>query len=403
MKRIRSYLILSIALVLLIGVLLAGNYALSPRLPDGEDFLVRWMGARAFLFDQENPYIEESAIEVQKEIYGHPAEKDEYPYRLDTPFYILVFYFPFAFIENFALARSLWMSFAEIALFGVGFLSIHLAKWKISRLNLALFFIALFLSFYGLYPLLIASGVIFKALFLLLALFALQEKWDEALAVLLVFGITYLESGGLVFILIFFTLITSRQWRVFSLMGMSIIALVGFSLIIYPNWLLPFAGAVLANLRATQGIFFSETLQIWLPDRGDLIAQIIKWVAILILILEWFNVRGRSGQHLFWVAGLSLAITPFLGLHITPDIYPFFFFPLALVFKTAQDRWGGKKWSISLALILLTTSWVIYLRVAHAPEILPYLLPLLLIFALYWIRWWIIRPPRMWADKVMKK
>ncbi len=361
------------------------------------------MGARAFLFDQENPYTEESAIKVQKEIYGHPAEKDEYPYRLDTPFYILIFYFPFAFIENFDLARAFWMSFAEIALFGVGFLSIHLAKWKISRRNLILFFTALFLSFYGLQPLILSSSAIFKALFLLLALFALQEKWDEILAILLVFGITYLDRGGLVFILIFFILITSRHWRVFSMLGMSVIALVGFSLIIYPDWLLPFANALLANLRATQGILFSETLQIWLPDKGNLIAQIIKWVAIFILALEWIAVRGRLSQHVFWVAGLSLAITPFLGFHITSDIYPFLFFPLALVFKTAQDRWGGTEWGISLVLTLLIASWVIYLRVPRAPEILPYLFPLLLIFSLYWMRWWIIRPPRTWADKVMRK
>ena len=403
MKKIRSYLLFSLALILLIGILFAINYAIIPRLPGGEDLRVPWMGARAYLFEEVNPYTAEFAREVQIEIYGHPAKEGEYPYRLDTPFYILIFYFPFAFIENFALARSLWMSFSEIALFGVGFLSIQLVKWKISRLHLTLFFLALFLSFYGVTPLLIGSNAIFKAFILLFALVALTENQDEILAVFLILGASYLVSGGLLLLFILFVLITSRRGGVFSVLAMSLIALVGFSLIIFPDWLLPFVGSLLANLRAEQGFLLSETLPIWLPDNGTLIAKIIQWVSIIILILEWYAVRGRPTQHTLWVASLSLAILPFLGIGITADLYPFLFLPLALILKNAQDRWAHRQWGVSLALLLLLTAWMIFLKVPHALEILAYIFPLLLIFSLYWIRWWTVRPPRTWADEVMQK
>ncbi len=361
------------------------------------------MGSRAYLFDQINPYTAEFAREVQIEIYGHVANENEYPYRLDIPFYLLVFYFPFAFIENFDLARALWMSFAEITLFGVGFLSIYLAEWKISRLNLTLFFTAIFLSFYGLYPIMVASSAIFTTFILFLALVALREKWDEVLAILLVFGASYLTRGGLLFLLILFVLITSRRKRVFSVLAMSFISIVGFSLIIFPNWILPFASSLLANLCAEHGMLLGETLLIWYPNRGVLIAGIIKWISILVLILEWNAVRKGTNQHVLWLAGFSLAITPFLGIHITADIFPFLFLPLALILKNMQDRWRNRKWGVSLALLLLPTSWIIVWRVPYAIEILTYLLPLLLIFALYWIRWWIVRPPHTWADEVMQK
>ncbi len=403
LKKIRPYLLVFLAFIIIIGILLAANYTIAPRLSGGEDLLVPWMGSRAYLFDQVNPYSAEFARDIQIEIYGHPAKEGEYPYRLDIPFYLLVFYFPFAFIEDFNMARALWMSFSEIALFGVGILSIHLAEWKISRLNLTLFFSALFFSFYGFYPLMVGSSAIFTAFILLLALLALREKWDKVLAILLIFGATYLADGGLLFLLIIFILITSRRGRVFSALAMSLIAILGFSLIIFPSWILSFASSLLANLRAEHGILFSEVLQIWYPDKGVLVADIIKWISILILILEWNAARKSASQHVFWLVGLSLAITPFLGVRITSDLYPFLFFPLALIFKNTQDRWRDRKWGVSLVLFLLPASWIIFWRVPHAFEILTYLLPLLLVLFLYWIRWWVIRPPRTWADKVTQK
>ncbi|MBT3320971.1 MAG: hypothetical protein HN392_01670 [Anaerolineae bacterium] len=403
MKKLYLLFTIIFTFAILVGVLLAANYTISPRLSGGEDFRVSWMGARAYLFDEANPYTVEVAREAQVEIYGRFAEEGEYPYRLDKPFYILFFYFPFAFMENFNLARALWMSFSEIALFGVGLLSIQLAGWKISRLNLALLFTALFLSFYGLYPLIIGAGSIFTTLIFLLVLLTLREKKDEALAILLFFSTIYLGSGGVLFFFILFILITSRRRRVFSVLSMSLIAIIGFSLIFFPDLPLSFLRATFANLRVAQGFLLSETLQIWRPKDGALIAEIIKWFSILLLIFEWITLHKRPFEHLLWGAGLSIAITPFLGIHATSNIYPLLFFPFVLVLKTVQSRWGSKEWIVSLAIISLFASWVIFWRTPDALKILAYLFPLLLIISLYWMRWWTIRPPRTWADKINLK
>lgn len=399
-KKLLPFAAIALIFLLLVGILLAANYSITPRLSGGESFRVSWMGARIFLFEQSNPYTSDAAQETQIEIYGHPAKEGEYPYRLDIPFYLLVFYFPFAFIENFDLARALWMSFAEIALFGVGVLSIYLAEWRTSRINISLFFAALFFSFYGLYPLFEGSGAIFTALILLASLVAFREKWDEVLGILLIFGTFHLQSGGLLFFFILFFLITSKRWKIFTILGMTLIALFGITLIILPNWIIPFASSLLANSRVGQGFLLSETLQIWRPDDGLLIANILKWVSIFILFIEWRTVRGRDFQHILWVASLSIAITPFLEIHITPALFTLLFFPLALFLKTAQSRWKNAKWGIPVFLLFLLSSWIVFLKASHALEMLTFIFPFILLLALYWIRWWLIRPPRTWADQL---
>ncbi|MBT3313809.1 MAG: hypothetical protein HN390_04270 [Anaerolineae bacterium] len=399
-EKIISIVVVALAFSLLVGILFRVNYLITPEFSGGDSFRVPWMGARTFLFTENNPYLAETAEETQIAIYGQPAEEGQYPYRLDTPFYLLIFYFPFALIKDFDQARALWMSLAEISLFAVGFLSIYLAEWKSSRVSLVLFFSTLFLSFYGLYPLFEGSGTIFTALILLLALVALREKWEEVLGILLLFSTFHLQKGALLLFFILFLIIAARRWRVFSIFAMSFVVVVAITLIIFPDWIIPFAGSLRANLRVGQGLLFSETLQVWQPDDGKIIANITKWIALLLLFIEWRSARGKDFPRLLWVASLSIVMTPFLDIRITPDLFPYFFLPLVLFLKTIRSRWENAKWGIPFLFILLLSSWVIFTQSTHAFEILTFAFPFILGISLYWMRWWLIRPPRTWVDQI---
>ena len=398
--KIISVAVFVFAFAILIGILFRINYTFTAKLSGGETFRVGWMGARNFLFEKENPYLAESAIDTQIAIYGQPAEEGEYPYRLDIPFYLLVFYFPFAFIEDFSLARALWMSFAEVALFGVGFLIINLAEWKLSHLNLTFFFLALFFSFYGLYPLLDVSVATFTALILLLSLIAFREKEDAMLGFLLLFSTIHLQNGALLLFFLIFLIVTTKRWRVFSIFGMSLTVVLIVTLIISSDWIVPYLGALRANLRVGQGLLFNETLQIWRSNDGALIANIIKWLALLILFTEWRIARGKDFIHLLWVASLSIVLTPFLNIRTTSALFPLLFLPFALFLKTAQSRWKNAKWWIPIFSTLLLSSWVFFVQMSHSLEILTFILPGTLFLALYWMRWWLIRPLRTWADQI---
>jgi hypothetical protein len=155
-----------------------------------------------------------------------------------------------------------------------------------------------------------------------------------------------------------------------------------------------------ANLRAEQGLLLGETFRLWSPSKGLLAAQILKWAFLLLLIWEWNNARGKDFRHLLWVASLSLVLTPFLGVPLKATLYPFLFLPLVLVFKTARERWQRAEWLSVALLLLLLVSEIILWQFPRTYLLLAYLYPTLLLLALYWIRWWVVRPPRTWADKL---
>ena len=399
-KKIQSYALFAFIFLLFLGLLFAINARITPHLSGGGEFRVAWQGTRNFLFEQKDPYSVKAAEAIQEEFYGRPAREGEYPYRLDLPLYMLFLYLPFALLEDFHLARALWLSFAEIAFLGVGFLSIRLTDWKASRLHLILFFLALFLSFYGIAALSFGASAIFTALIFLLALIAFAEGMDEALAALLLFGSLHAGEGGLAFLFILFLIFRARRWRVLSMMLMSLIALLGISFIISGDWFLPFLSSFLANLRAADGLLFSEMLQRWLPTKANLVSQVIKWGLLLLLLLEWRKTREQDFQHLLWTASLSLVLTPFLGVPLKATLYPFLFLPLALIFKTAKDRWQRAEWLIAPLLLLLLSTEIILWKFPQSYSLLAYLYPFLLLIGLYWVRWWIVRPPRTWADQL---
>ena len=389
-----------VALALLLGSLIWLNQQLIPRVDAGEQFAAPWMGARAFLMEGRSPYSTPIAERVQVFVYGHHVEAGAYPYYLNIPFYQLFAYLPLALIPDFNLALAVWMSFAELALFGVGFLSIYLAHWKPTPWNAVLYFLVLFFSFYGLYPVLGGSGTVFTALLLLLALLAIREGWDVLLGILLIFGSLNLARGGLLFLMLIFWVYSAKRLQAIYLSAMSLMVVLVASFLLLPSWFSTFLGAFLANSRADYGLLFSDFLQFWIPAMGAPIAQIIRWLVVLAIFLEWGALRGKSFEHLLWTAAFSVSVVPFLNIHISPYFYTFLLFPLPLLFKIVEDRWGSiSHWLAALFLFLILSAWLLFARTTHALQLLTFLYPALLLLGLYWLRWWSLRAPRTWMDE----
>ncbi len=79
--------------------------------------------------------------------------------------------------------------------------------------------------------------------------------------------------------------------------------------------------------------------------------------------------------------------------------------PLALVFAVVHDRWrrfGG--WlTFLLMLVIFIVPWLLYYlsftgSYKFASELTFLFLPHSTLIGLYWIRWWAIRPPRIFSD-----
>jgi hypothetical protein len=74
-----------------------------------------------------------------------------------------------------------------------------------------------------------------------------------------------------------------------------------------------------------------------------------------------------------------------------------------LIVSVMVQRWGllGVGSGILVTAGLFFGLWGAQLSGTKSVFILLY--PLILTLLLYWIRWWAVRPPRMWADEIMRR
>ncbi|MDX1378383.1 MAG: glycosyltransferase family 87 protein, partial [Anaerolineales bacterium] len=285
----RSRKLLSIEevrLLLLVIVLFAGllalNIYLARILPGGEQFFMRWSGARAFLFEQIEPYSSTIAERTQNVAYGRQALSSEYPYVLNDPFYIVMLYIPLALFSDFAIARGLWMLLSEAALIGLLIAIVRSFEWEPPRwLFLALVVYSLF-GYYSLTALGAGTPAVVIILLCFFFLAALRTFSDE-LAGALLFLISYQwEVTALFFLFVMVFMIANKRWRILTGFGMSLAILFAISFLTYPGWGLPYFRAVLADWYAVPNISFGHTASDWFPNVN---IDIGLWTALLLGVI----------------------------------------------------------------------------------------------------------------------
>ncbi|HKJ40042.1 MAG TPA: glycosyltransferase family 87 protein, partial [Anaerolineales bacterium] len=220
--------LLLLAMFILAG-LLALNIYLAQTLPGGEQFFLRWSGARAYLLEQIEPYSSTIAERTQNLAYGRQAFSGEYPYVLNDPFYIVLLYIPLALFSDFAIARGLWMLLSEAAMLGLLYSLIRSLEWEPPRWLLAALIIFGLFSYYSLTA--FGSGtpaVIFVFLFFTI-LISLRSFSDE-LAGALLFLVAYQWEVSALFVLyIIFFVIANKRWKVLTGFGMSFVLMAAIS------------------------------------------------------------------------------------------------------------------------------------------------------------------------------
>jgi hypothetical protein len=388
-------------------VLLAVNIFLARILPGGEWLYLRWNGARAFLFEQVEPYSTTVAERVQQLVYGRNAFSSEYGYVLNDPFYIVLLYTPLALFSDFSLARGIWMLFAEAALVGSVVFAIRLSEWEPPRwLYISLIGFSLF-SYYSLNSLISNSPTVFF-LFLYLSILLALRSFNDELAGALLFLIAYQwEVGVLFFLFIIVAVIANKRWKVFSGFGMSLFVLLVVSFLSYPGWGLPYIRAVLSDWYRGANLNLNSYLSFWFSDSQFPIASIVALALSVIVFIEWLGALRSSFRRIVWAASLSLAVTPLLGFAIFESNYVVLILPLVLVLTLVWERWHRRR-VLATALVLaiafavpfvlsifnVTTNERVY---SDALTLLP---PVAAIIALYWMRWQVVRASRPWLEQV---
>ena len=405
MSRSLNIILLILALLVaagLLGGLVWANTRYVRTRPVEKDFLVPWLGARTFLQYGDSPYSGPATQRAQVVYYGRLAGVHEDPLRLWLPMPFELFYFPFALVPDYALARAIWMTCLEIALVALGFLSLRLTDWKPARTLLP--FILLFPLFwvYGALPLVNGSGTGFLALALVGALLALHDQKDELAGALLLLAAGAPRIVGIFLFFLIWWLIYHRRWRVFWGFLMSLALLLALSFLLLPNWFLPFLSGVASHASFVRSLSSLEIFASWSPVVGLRLGWVLIVGLLLALFIEWGGTLRKGYRHFAWTIGLSLAVIPLLGIPLATQDFVFLFIPVAVLLGIMAERWSRpRRWGVAgiTLLIILAGSWLlaIEMRAVSAYEALPdslfLVLPVMLTIGLYWMRWWYLSLP----------
>jgi hypothetical protein len=177
------------------------------------------------------------------------------------------------------------------------------------------------------------------------------------------------------------------------------------SFLIYPDWLIPFLRATVNNLRADFGFNVHAILINLFPAQGRTLGWILTIGLFILLGYEWSVAREGDFRRFYWVSCLSLAAAPLLGFRTEMEHLVVLVIPLALVFAIVHDRWRriGNGLTILLMVVIFVVPWLLFFlsmtrSYKFASELTFLFLPISTLIGLYWIRWWAIRPPRIFSD-----
>ncbi len=372
-------------------------------LKGGGDFFVHWAAARGFVLDKVDPYSGEIPARVQSLVYDDSAKASDEPYILDTPFQILLLYFPFALLSDPVLARAFYTLILELAFFVLAILSLRLTEWEAPWFLAVSFVLFAVPSFYSIQAVYEASPILTLGLLYAGILYFLRIEMDELAGALIAVSLYYWEVGGPFLFLVFLRIYQQKRTRVWAGFFMLSSILFFISFLVYPGWIIPFLRATVNNLRADFGFNIHTILVHFWPAQGQFLAWIFTAALVILFGYELSLARGGDDRRFYWTACLALAVAPLLGFRTEMEHLAVLVIPLALVFALIHDRWRriGSLLTFLLMLLVFAVPWIIdyyCLERAAAQEIIFIFLPLFTLIGLYWIRWWAIRPPRILSD-----
>lgn len=397
-----------ILLVSLLGLLFLlgyANYRFSLHSPGGNDFLARWSGAYHWIVKGVNPYSQEVSLATQEMIYGRPAniEAGEDIAHFVYPLPAMIFFAPFG-LFPYPMARALWMTFLEIGLPLLAFLSLKIAKWRPPKWLVGFFLIFSIVWYPGARSIIVGQFAVIEAILLAGAVLAVQDKKDILGGILLGLSISKPQMSYLLVTYIFIWSLSAKRWKLLiSIIG-SIFVLMAGSILLIPNWPLRWIWQVLEYPEyTTHGSPISIITNI-LPRGGDKVALAISALFTVYLVWEWIQSFGKSEHAFSWTAAMTLVITNLISFRTATTNYVVMLPALTLVFKTIEDRWGkkGRIFTLVILVSLLIGIWLLFLftidgNQEHPSVFLP--LPILSFVTLLWMRSWVTRQTPLFEEK----
>lgn len=387
---------------------LFANLVLAERMKGGGGILMPWKNVRvSFGLDNGEPYSGAVAAYVQRQAYGGVARAGQNPYYFNLPYYLTLLYAPLSLVGNPSVARGLYLALAEVALFAMTALSLRLADWRPRRLFAILFYLFAGLGLYSLFALYEGTPAVLLGLVYLGILLALREEADELAGALIAVAFAHWEIGGPFLLLVLLYVAYQRQRRSGVLVGFIIptFTLLAIAYLVQPGWVFSYLVGVFANWTTTFGLTPGAIfIRLW-PEIGSRLGWGLTSLSVLILAFEWARARSGDFRRFYWAACLTLSLTPLTGLRSGFENLVVLIPAAALIFATVRERWKAGYWlTISLLALFFAAPWILYLGgfipATLRTDLTFLFLPVATVIGLYWIRWWVVRPPRTWTERV---
>jgi len=394
-------LVIVLAIVVIVGLYWV-NYQFSKTNPGGNDFLVHYIGTRSLIFDGISPYSNEVATRIQIAAYGHPAEGIEHELRVAYPLYSVFLFAPFSIIEEFNAARAAWMTVLELALIAMVFLSFDLVGWKPDIKFQAGILLFSLIWYHAIRGIINGNAVILIALMITAALSMIKKDHDAQAGILLAATTIKPHLVLLLLLFIIFWAIYKKRWKlIFWFLG-STAVLIGFGLILIPDWIYQNIWEVLRYPGYNPAGTLAAALAEWFPSLESQLKWIVAVPLGLLLCIEVWKARDGRFSHFLWASLLTLLISQWIGIQTDPGNFILLYPALILILSVLEGRWEERGSLIAglLVLFLFLFPWLLFILtvqrdyqpVQSSVMFIP--VPLFCFLGLFWIRWWVISPAR---------
>jgi len=285
----------------------------------------------------------------------------------------------------------MWMTLLEMSLLLSAYLISSSIRNKGWLIGLIVSIIVIGLNFPNVNSLLDGNLLLISIVLIVGSFYLLLRQNDEGAGLLLALSLVKPETAYPIIVVLLIWVILKRRWTVLWWFIAVVVILVGFSLLLIPDWPIHYLQSVI-EFSARNPVRQEELS----PTALEIRLLVVKNLAVgLLIIYEWFLVKTEGRQRLLWNMGLLMAVLPWIGGHVYLENSGFIFIALLiglgflsqirinksnLAFHVFSLLFVFSSWIFSGSLVPgISESWV---RIWHNA-----VLPVLALIILYWSRW----------------
>ncbi len=365
--------------------------------PAGVDaFAPVWSASRYMIEVGKNPYSQDAASLVGI-LTIQPLRSERFVY----PYYSQLVFAPFSLFVTYDLARAVWMTFLLACSVGLVFASLMMTRWQPSILMLLFFFLFALGNYHAVRAVYLGNPAVLAALLIALGLLFVVQESDAAAGIFLGLASIKPQMAVLILPFVFLWAVSKRRMGLVASLLLTLVALIGVSLVIYPGWLVENYFQLLLFFEETFPASASAILwSIW-PSTGWQVMAAVAGVLAIWLLVEWWRALGKDARWFLWTAALTLSVTNLIGFYNSVSDMVILVIPFALVFSVWTQRWrrAGSTLSVVVMLLVFGLLWGVFfasgMSWARPSVLFHFLMPLIAILLLYWVRYWALDSVRL--------